>query len=66
MREDVPGARRAGTGAWAGIFNLYYWIDRSSGIGGMVLTQVLPFFDAGVVNTSLLMERTVYAQLGIA
>ncbi|MBA3744586.1 serine hydrolase [Sporichthya sp.] len=64
--EDVPGARRAGTGDWAGIFNLYYWIDRSSGVGGMILTQVLPFFDAGVVNTSLMIEGTVYAQLGIA
>jgi CubicO group peptidase (beta-lactamase class C family) len=64
--EDVPGARRAGTGDWAGIFNLYYWVDRTSGIGGMILTQVLPFFDAGVVNTSLAIEGTVYAQLGIA
>jgi methyl acetate hydrolase len=66
VMEDVPGARRAGTGDWAGIFNLYYWVDRSSGVGGMILTQVLPFFDAGVVNTSMMIEGTVYAQLGIA
>lgn len=64
--EDVPGARRAGTGDWAGIFNLYYWIDRSAGVAGMILTQVLPFFDAGVVSTSLALEGTVYAQLGIS
>jgi CubicO group peptidase (beta-lactamase class C family) len=64
--EDVPGARRAGTGDWAGIFNLYYWVDRSSGVGGMLLTQVLPFFDDGVVNTSMAIEGTVYAQLGLA
>ena len=66
VTEDVPGARRAGTGDWAGIFNLYYWIDRSTGIGAMLLTQVLPFYDAGVVNTALAVEGTVYAQLGIA
>jgi CubicO group peptidase (beta-lactamase class C family) len=64
--EDVPGARRAGTGDWAGIFNLYYWIDRSAGVGGMILTQVLPFFDAGVVTLSMGIEGTAYAQLGIA
>ncbi len=64
--EDVPGARRAGTGDWAGIFNLYYWIDRSTGVGGMILTQVLPFFDAGVVTTSMGLEAAVYAELGIA
>lgn len=64
--EDVPGARRAGTGDWAGIFNLYYWIDRSTGVGGMLLTQVLPFFDGGVVMTSMGLEAAVYAELGIA
>jgi CubicO group peptidase (beta-lactamase class C family) len=66
VTEDVPGARRAGTGDWAGIFNLYYWIDRSAGVGGMVLTQVLPFFDDAVVQTSLGIEAAVYAGLGIA
>lgn len=64
--EDVPGARRAGTGDWAGIFNLYYWVDRSTGVGGMILTQVLPFFDAGVVTTAMGVEAAVYAELGIA
>ncbi|HUR75740.1 MAG TPA: serine hydrolase domain-containing protein [Sporichthya sp.] len=64
--EDVPGARRAGTGDWAGIFNLYYWIDRSTGVAGMILTQVLPFFDSGVVMTSMGLEAAVYAELGIA
>src|SRR5206468_3027840 len=32
--EDIPGMRRAGTGDWAGLFNCYYWIDRSTGIAG--------------------------------
>ena len=43
---DVPGMRRAGTGDWAGLPNCYYWIDRSAGVCGAVLTQVFPFFDA--------------------
>jgi methyl acetate hydrolase len=59
--EDVPGMRRAGTADWAGIFNLYYWIDRKSGVGATLMTQVLPFFDAGVIDTLLQFESTVYA-----
>jgi methyl acetate hydrolase len=64
--EDVPGMRRAGTGDWAGLFNLYYWIDRSSGLGGIFLTQVLPFFDARIVETFAQLEATVYAQASSA
>ncbi len=63
---DVPGMRRAGTGDWAGIFNTYYWVDRTTGISGAVFTQVLPFFDAGVVGTLMGVEAAVYEQLGIA
>lgn len=64
--QDLPGMRKAGTGDWAGLFNLYYWIDRSSGVGGMLLTQVLPFFDMGVVGTFAAVEVATYAQLGVA
>jgi CubicO group peptidase (beta-lactamase class C family) len=58
--EDVPGMRRAGTGSWAGLFNCYYWIDRTTGLAGALFTQVLPFFDMGVVQTLLGFEATVY------
>jgi methyl acetate hydrolase len=61
--EDVPGARRAGTGDWAGLFNLYYFIDRTTGVGAMLLTQVLPFFDERIVDTFMQIEGTVYADL---
>ncbi len=55
--------RRAGTGDWAGLANCYYWIDRATGIAGLVLTQVLPFFDAKVVETVLGFEQAVYASV---
>jgi CubicO group peptidase (beta-lactamase class C family) len=61
--EDVPGARKAGTGDWAGLFNLYYFIDRSSGVAAMLLTQVLPFFDHQVVGTWMELEAAIYAGL---
>lgn len=40
---DVPGARRAGTGAWAGLFNTHFFIDRSTGICASIYTNSLPF-----------------------
>jgi methyl acetate hydrolase len=64
--EDLPGMRSRGTGDWAGLLNCYFWIDRAAGLAGAVLTQVLPFFDAGVVARSLAFEAQVYAQLGAA
>ena len=33
--------------AWAGIFNSYYWIDPASGVGGVFMSQLAPFGDAG-------------------
>jgi CubicO group peptidase (beta-lactamase class C family) len=61
--EDLPGMRAAGSGDWAGLLNCYYWIDRAGGVAGGVLTQVLPFFDAQVVQLAVGVEQAVYAQL---
>ena len=62
--EDIPGMRRAGTGDWAGLFNSYYWIDRTRGVAGTFLTQVLPFFDPQVIEAALGFEAAVYAEVG--
>lgn len=66
MLEDVPGMRRGGTGNWAGLLNSYYWIDRETGVTAAFFTQVLPFFDARVVEAALGVELAVYAGLGAA
>ena len=60
---DIPGMRSAGTGDWAGIFNTYYWIDRAAGLGGVIMTQILPFFDERVVETLVKFEVAAYAQV---
>lgn len=65
-QADLPGMRSRGTGDWAGIFNSYYWIDRSKGIGGVLMTQVLPFFDMPVIETLMGFEMAVYQQVGAA
>lgn len=66
MLADVPGMRSHGTADWAGIFNSYYWIDRAKGIGGVLMTQLLPFFDMRIVETLMGFEMAVYQQVGAA
>lgn len=61
---NLPGMRSAGTADWAGVFNSYYWIDRTKGVGGVLMTQLLPFFDRRVVETLMAFETAVYQQLG--
>ncbi|MGE0295082.1 MAG: serine hydrolase domain-containing protein [Pseudonocardia sp.] len=41
--QDLPGGRRAGTGAWAGLFNTHFWVDRTAGICASIYTNSLPY-----------------------
>ena len=61
--EDVPGRRRAGSLAWAGLGNLYFWIDRASGIAGFWGTQLLPFLDAASHGGFEAYEAAAYRSL---
>ena len=59
--ENVPGGRSAGSGAWAGLGNLYYWIDPKRGIAGIIGTSVLPFLDEDSLELFEKVERFAYA-----
>jgi methyl acetate hydrolase len=61
--EIAPTGRPAGELAWAGLANLYYWIDRKNGIGGFWATQILPFADEISVPGYLDFETAVYRHL---
>jgi methyl acetate hydrolase len=41
--ENIPGHRRASSGAWAGLLNTHFWVDRTSGITAAIYSQFLPF-----------------------
>ncbi len=58
--EDVPGRRSAGSLAWAGLFNTYYWLDPKRQVTGVLLTQILPFADRIVLKLLDDFETTVY------
>jgi methyl acetate hydrolase len=63
--EDAPTGRPAGSLAWAGLPNLYFWIDRKNGIGGYWATQFFPFADPTSVGGYLDFETAVYDGLSL-
>jgi methyl acetate hydrolase len=58
---DQPGRRRAGSGAWAGLFNTHFWIDRSSGICAAIYSNSLPFITPEALGLYLGYETALYA-----
>ena len=62
----TPEGRSAGSLAWAGLANTYYWIDPSRDITGVILMQVLPFADGKCLEAFAGFESGVYAGLDAA
>jgi len=58
--EPGPQGRSAGSLAWAGIFNTYYWADPEKGVGGVLMTQIAPFGDAGALELVRALEAHAY------
>lgn len=58
--EQAPTGRSAGSLAWAGLANTYYWIDQKRGLGGAYATQILPFADEKSLPLFFEFERAVY------
>lgn len=58
--EPAPTGRPAGALGWAGLANLFYWIDRHNGQGGFWATQILPFADAASFTGYMEFETAVY------
>ncbi|HLH42504.1 MAG TPA: serine hydrolase domain-containing protein [Bryobacteraceae bacterium] len=55
------GGRSAGSLAWAGIYNTFYWIDPRKSICATILMQFLPFVDAEATGLLREFERAVYS-----
>jgi methyl acetate hydrolase len=58
--QDVPGGRSAGSLAWAGLANTYFWLDPKKKVTGVVLTQILPFADQKALKLLSDFETAVY------
>jgi methyl acetate hydrolase len=59
----TPEGRSAGSLAWVGIANTYYWIDLSRNVTGVVMMQMLPFADKECLETFAKFESGIYARL---
>jgi CubicO group peptidase (beta-lactamase class C family) len=61
--EQAPTGRSAGSLAWAGLANTYFWIDRTRRVCGVFLSQVFPFYDHTAIDLLGKFETEVYRAL---
>jgi len=61
--QPAPTGRAAGSLAWAGLANTYFWIDRTTRVCGVFLAQVLPFYDRTAIDLLAQFETEVYRAL---
>ena len=59
--KAVPEGRGAGSMAWAGIFNTFYWVDPTRKTTAVLMMQILPFMDDGPKRVLEDFEKAVYA-----
>jgi methyl acetate hydrolase len=55
--------RGIGSYTWAGIYNTHFWVDPTHGIGAVILTQVLPFYNATSMDVMKRFENLIYEHL---
>jgi methyl acetate hydrolase len=58
--HTAPTGRSAGSLAWGGLSNCYFWIDPVKRIAGVYLTQILPFADTKSLTMYLDFETAIY------
>ena len=58
--EDRPYGRKAGTVAWGGLMNTYFYIDFKSGIAATIYTQHLPFNHPATTKLFEQFSKAVY------
>ncbi|HLY78984.1 MAG TPA: serine hydrolase domain-containing protein, partial [Caulobacteraceae bacterium] len=58
--QPGPNGRSAGSLAWAGLGNCYYWADPAASAAGVFLAQHFPFGDPAALAAFAAFERAVY------
>ena len=61
--KPTASGRAANTMAWAGIFNTFFWIDRTNKIAAVLMTQYSPGLEEGARKLLEDFDRAVYAGL---
>jgi CubicO group peptidase (beta-lactamase class C family) len=64
--QQGPAGRSAGSLAWAGAANTYFWIDPTKRIAGVIMMQLWPFADVRAIKLYGQFESGVYKALQTA
>ena len=59
---DAPDRRAPGSLSWSGLANTHFWVDPTTGIGVVLLFQVIPFYDPAVLEVMGTFERVLYGE----
>ncbi|KAF2463123.1 beta-lactamase/transpeptidase-like protein [Lindgomyces ingoldianus] len=59
-KQDFVDRRKKGSCNWSGMPGTHCWLDKETGVGGMLTTQVLPPGDPMVTELLLEMEKCLY------
>ncbi|KAJ7745677.1 beta-lactamase/transpeptidase-like protein [Mycena metata] len=62
---DFPGIRKKGTGAWGGAAHTNFFIDPTTGVAGILATQLEPRADKTHFRLCLAVEKELYAGLNV-
>ncbi|KQS03611.1 hypothetical protein ASG11_04555 [Sphingomonas sp. Leaf357] len=58
--HGIPHRRRAGSASWVGVAGTFFWLDRASGLCGVLLAQVMPFGDRALTELREDFETAAY------
>jgi CubicO group peptidase (beta-lactamase class C family) len=61
--EDLPGRRTKGSLHWGGLLNVFFWMDRTTGVSGIYGSQVFPAGDPICLGLLAEFERKTYEAL---
>jgi len=59
--KGIANGRGANTGAWAGIYNTFFWVDREKDVAAVLMTQMLPGMDPSALQLMQEFDAAVYA-----
>jgi CubicO group peptidase (beta-lactamase class C family) len=62
--QAIPGTRGVGSLSWVGYLNTHYWIDPTREIAAVFMTQMLPFWEPGLMSSLEGFERAVCEKFG--
>jgi CubicO group peptidase (beta-lactamase class C family) len=57
--KENTNLRSAGSYTWAGIYNTHFWVDPKREIAGVLMFQVLPFYDDNVMKVYQDVEEAI-------